>query len=190
METLEILSSRLNASPETQFELRRRDLNIFPFISLTVIEMRLTDWNQGVKSSTMKAVKGRTYTIYSILTSLLWEAILALVVLRLLPNYGVSIPLWALIVLMAVLGAYEYMGYWLGKRALHKTPLISLEALISRKGKTTTQLKPRGYVRLGSELWRAKAESEVGVGEEVTVVGVEGMTLLVSPSCSDEDETI
>ena len=137
----------------------------------------------------MTAVKGKGYTIYSILTSLLWEVILAVVVLRVLPRFGVNIPLWALIVLMALLGAYSYITYWLAKRAMDKVPLISLETLISAKGRTTTRLKPRGYVRLGGELWRARAESDIGAGEEVTVVGVEGMTLLVRPCGSYEGKT-
>ena len=138
----------------------------------------------------MMLVKGKNYTIYSILTSLLWEVILALVILKLLPRYGVSIPLWALIVLMALLGIYSYVGYWLGKRALDKMPLISLDTLVSTKGKTVTYLNPRGYIRLGSELWRAKSASNIDAGKEVTVVGVEGMTLLVKLSDdSAEGET-
>jgi len=130
----------------------------------------------------MSTVKSKGYTIYAILTSLLWEVVLAVVVLKVLPKYGTSIPLWALIVLMVVLGACFYTTYWLGKRALTKMPSVSLEALIGAKGKTTTMLDPRGYVRIASELWQAKAESDIGGGVEVTIVGVEGMTLLVRPS--------
>ena len=129
----------------------------------------------------MAVLKNKGYTIYSVLTSLLWEAILAVVVLRLLPKYGVNIPLWALIVLMALFGAYEYMSYRLGKRALDRMPLVSLEVLIGTKCKTITPLNPRGYVRIGGELWRAKAESDIAADEEVTVIGVERMTFLVRP---------
>lgn len=106
------------------------------------------------------------------------------VVLKVLPGQGIDIPLWALIVLMTVLGACFYTTYWLGKRALNKTPSVSLEALIGAKGKTTTILDSRGYVRIGSELWQAKteAESDINGGVDVTVVGIEGMTLLVRPT--------
>ncbi|MDY7018859.1 MAG: NfeD family protein [Chloroflexota bacterium] len=127
-------------------------------------------------------MKSRGYTIYAVLTSLLWEAILVVVVLKVLPGQGIDIPLWALIVLMAVLGACFFTTYWLGKTALNKTPSVSLQTLIGTKGKTTTMLEPRGYVRIGNELWQAKAESDISGGVEVTVVGVEGMTLLVRPA--------
>jgi len=139
----------------------------------------------------MMLVKGKNYTIYSIITSLVWEVILAVVVLKLLPRYGVSIPLWALIVLMALLGIYSCLGYWLGKKAISKKPLVSVEVFIGTKCKTVTLLKPKGYIRLGGELWQARAESDISADEEVTVVGVEGMTMLVSPSDGSGDcETI
>jgi membrane-bound serine protease (ClpP class) len=124
-------------------------------------------------------IKG--YTIYAILTSLLWEAILVAVVLLLLPQFEVHIPLWALIVLMVVLGAYCAAMYWLGRSALEKAPVLSLKALVGTKCKTATTLSPRGYIRIRGELWQAKSESDAGIGagKEVIVEGVEGMTLVV-----------
>jgi len=121
------------------------------------------------------------YTVYSILTSLLWEAILAAVVLLALPQFGVHISLGALIVLMIVLGTYCGAMYWLGRNALKKAPVLSLKALVGTKCKTATMLSPRGYVRIRGELWQARSNSgtEIGARKEVIVEGVEQMTLLV-----------
>ena len=121
------------------------------------------------------------YTIWSIVTSLIWEAMLAVIVLDLLPRFEVYLPLWALIVLMSVLGAYCAVSYWLGKRALDMSPLLSLKTLIGTKCKVEIPLSPRGYIRIRGELWQAKSERDVAARKEVVVEGVEGMTLLVRP---------
>ena len=130
-------------------------------------------------------MKTKKYTAYSIITSLLEEVALAVVVLWLLPRFGINIPLWGLILMMVALGAYDYITYRLGKKALDKKPMISPEAMVGSKCKATTPLAPRGYVRFGSELWRASSSSIINAGEEVIVVGIKGMTLLVSPVDND-----
>ena len=101
------------------------------------------------------------------------------VVLWLLPKVSINIPLWGLIPMMIALGAYNYMTYRLGKKALVKKPMISLD--IGSRGRTTTPISPKGYVRVNGELWQAWSNSKIDAGEQVTVVGIEGMTLLVSP---------
>jgi len=125
-------------------------------------------------------MKGKKFTAYSIVTSILEEAALASVVLWLLPGFGIDIPLWGLILLMIALGVYSYMTYQLGKKALDKKPIVSPD--IGSRGKVTTPLTPRGYVRIGTELWKASStDSSIDAGEEVVVIGMQGMTLLVAP---------
>jgi membrane protein implicated in regulation of membrane protease activity len=125
-------------------------------------------------------MKHKEYTAYSIVTSLAEEAILAAVVLRVLPELGIDIPAWGLVFMMFTLGAYNYVSYWIGKRTLDRKPIVSPD--IGSRGITTTQLTPRGYVKVGSELWRATStSSNIDEGREVVVTGVEGLTLLVAP---------
>jgi len=125
-------------------------------------------------------MKGRKYTAYAITTSLLEELALVAVVLWLLPGIGINIPLWGLILLMIALGAYSYMTYKLEKKALDKKPIILPD--IGSRGKVTTPLTPRGYVRIGAELWKASStDSSIDAGEKVVVIGMQGMTLLVAP---------
>jgi membrane protein implicated in regulation of membrane protease activity len=124
-------------------------------------------------------MKYRRYTALTITTSLLEEAALVAVVLWLLPMVAINIPLWGLILMMVALGVYNYMNYRLGKKALVKKPMISLD--IGSRGRTTTPVSPKGYVRVNGELWQASSNSIIDSGEEIAVVGIEGMTLLVSP---------
>jgi membrane-bound serine protease (ClpP class) len=124
-------------------------------------------------------MKYRRYTVLSIVTTLLEEAALAAVVLWLLPRFGINIPLWGLILMVVALGVYAFVTYRLGMKALVKKPMISPH--IGSRGRTTTPISPRGYVRINGELWQASSSSTIDAGEEIAVVGMEGMTLLISP---------
>jgi membrane-bound serine protease (ClpP class) len=124
-------------------------------------------------------MKYRRYTVLAIVTSLLEEAALAAVVLWLLPMVAIKIPLWGLIIMMIALGVYNYITYRLGMKALIKKPMISPD--IGSRGRTTTPICPKGYVRIKGELWQASSSSNIEAGVEIAVVGMEGMTLLISP---------
>ena len=124
-------------------------------------------------------MKYKRYTALTITTSLLEEAALVAVVLWLLPKVAINIPLWGLILMMIALGVYNYITYRLGKKALDKKPMISPD--IGSRGRTITPVSPTGYVRVNGELWQASSNSTIDAGEEIAVVGIEGMTLLISP---------
>jgi membrane-bound ClpP family serine protease len=127
-------------------------------------------------------MKNKKYTVYSVVTTLLEEVALVAVVLWLLPRFEISIPLWGLILMMVALGAYAYISYRLGKEALDKKPMMSSEAMVGTKCITTTPLAPKGYVRVGSELWQALSiGSNVGKDAEVVIARMEGLTLFVTP---------
>jgi membrane-bound serine protease (ClpP class) len=54
------------------------------------------------------------------------------------------------------------------------------EALIGTKGIAVSDLKPKGEIRVVGEFWQAKAQDEwIKKGEEVEVVGMEGLFLIV-----------
>jgi len=124
-------------------------------------------------------MKYRGYAVLTIITTLLEEAALVAVVLWLLPRVTLNIPLWGLILMMIALGVYNYINYRLSKKALVKKPMISPD--IGSRGRTTTPVSLKGYVRVNGELWQASSNSTIDAGEEITVVGIEGMTLLISP---------
>jgi len=90
--------------------------------------------------------------------------------------------------MVVALGTYAYITYRLSKKALAKKPIVSPEAMVGSKCRAATQLAPIGYVRVGSELWQASSSSTVDVGEEVVIVGIEGMTLVVSPASNGNPE--
>ncbi len=54
-----------------------------------------------------------------------------------------------------------------------------VEGMIGERGVVRATINPRGKVFLHGEYWNAVAESPLDIGEEVEVVGVDGMTLQV-----------
>jgi len=123
--------------------------------------------------------------ILAIVSTLLEEAVLVAVVLWGLPQLGIHIPLAVLIVLMVVWGAYTVITYRAGSRALRRKPEILLP-LIGSKGKVVSPLSPEGLVRIKGELWQATSSGgNIDTGEEVTVVGQDGLKLICNSSIND-----
>ena len=134
-------------------------------------------------------MKGRKYTAYTLTTTILEEAALAAIVLWLLPIWGINIPIWGLILMMLALGAYDYITYRLGKRALDKKPMILSQVIVGNKCTAATLLAPEGYVKVGGELWRASSTgSAIHQGQEAVIVGRDGLTLFVAPLDNGKQE--
>jgi membrane protein implicated in regulation of membrane protease activity len=124
----------------------------------------------------------REYTTITIIVSLLEGAAIIAIVLWLLPKWDIRIPSWGLMLILLAFGAYQFVTYWLGKRALGRKPVVSADAMVGHYGKATTPLAPDGYVQLDGELWRASSVgSHADRGDEVVVREVKGLTLLVIP---------
>ena len=123
------------------------------------------------------------YIIFNIATGLLKGAVIAAIVLWLLPLlWGVNIPMWGLILLVVVFVIYEVVTFRLGRRALERKPVASPQAIVGCCGKATTPLTPDGYVQIEGELWRALSSgTSINKGDDIVVVEVDRLTLLVAP---------
>ena len=100
-------------------------------------------------------MRQKWYIASSIVTALAGEAALVAIVLWLLPECGVNMPMWGLILLMVAYGVYECISYRIGSKALQRKPVVSLEAIVGSYGKAATPLAPNGYVQVEGELWQA-----------------------------------
>lgn len=125
-------------------------------------------------------MRTKWWGLYSIVTTLLQEAALALVVLLGLPHLGINIPWWGLVGLMSAWGIWGYIGYLLGKSALRRKPMHTPGVVIGETGEAVMPLDPEGYVKINGELWKALSTgSFIDAGEEVTVIGIKRLTLMV-----------
>ena len=121
--------------------------------------------------------------ILAIFSTLLEEAALVVIVRWGLPEIDVHIPLWGLIALMVAWAVYSVIIYRMGSKALRRKPVLGLPAMVGSKGKAVSPLAPEGIVIVKGELWQAKSGDEkIGTGEEIIVVGQDGLRLIVRKS--------
>ena len=59
--------------------------------------------------------------------------------------------------------------------------VVGAEALVGRHAGVAADCMPEGQVRVAGELWRARCEAGAGVGDQVVVRAVDGLTLVVEP---------
>lgn len=126
-------------------------------------------------------MKWKGYIVSTIVTAVLGAAVIVAIVLWLLPRWGINIPLWGFILLMAAYVVYQVVTYRMGKRALDRKPVVAPEAMVGCCGQAATPLTPGGYVRVQGELWRAiSVGPDIEEGEDVEVVDIRRLTLRVS----------
>lgn len=126
--------------------------------------------------------KIRLFALFNLVSTVIEEAVLIAVLLWLLPHFGISIPIWLVVVLVLAWAAWSYLTYSLGKRVIGKPPAVGPETMVGLRCRTTTPLSPVGYVQAGSELWRAcSIAGDVAAEVEVVIAEVRGLTLLVMP---------
>ncbi|WP_394335160.1 NfeD family protein [Thermococcus sp. 5-4] len=109
------------------------------------------------------------------------EIIVGIFIFLILPRMGVEIPLWAGLLVMAVLLAKDFLiaPFVLGGGADRK-PEAGPERLIGRTALVVEDLSPEGVVKLDGELWKAEClNGTVKRGEKVRIVSVRGTRVLV-----------
>ncbi len=92
--------------------------------------------------------------------------------------------------------AYALVAFWIAKD-IAMYPLVrvayesgsssGVDGIRGALGVVTQPLAPSGYVRLGSELWKAELEdrdASLPTGASVRVVAVRGLTIVVEPVAS------
>jgi membrane protein implicated in regulation of membrane protease activity len=99
---------------------------------------------------------------------------------------------------LPVLAAYGLVALWIAKDVI-MYPIVrvayesggssGVEGIHGALGVVAQPLDPSGYVRLGSELWKAElvpGGETVSVGSAIRVVEVRGLTLIVEPAIAAE----
>ena len=62
-----------------------------------------------------------------------------------------------------------------------RRPSVGVEAFVGRRAVAATPCGPHGQVRIDGEIWAARCLDGCRAGDEVTVTGVDGLTLVVAP---------
>ena len=91
---------------------------------------------------------------------------------------------WVLTIIVTSIICVAYVA--LGRRYVHRWGAVSksktnIDAIVDRTGIVLQDIARNidGLVKVGNEEWRARAETDIKQGDEITVTGVSGVTLLV-----------
>ncbi len=115
-----------------------------------------------------------------VLVSLLDDAIVLVLIFLGLWFFHVKIT-WILILIIAlVMVAFVFIMHKAVVPSLRRKNITGTEGMIGMVGTVTEPLNPEGMVKVKDEYWKARSvEGDIGIGEEVEVVGVVRLSLEV-----------
>ena len=94
--------------------------------------------------------------------------------------YWVAVPLAVTLFVVALIVA---LIFYAGVKAQFRRVKTGKEALIGARGIATSDLKPKGEIRVMGEFWEATAkDTTITAGQAVEVVSMEGVYLVVKPA--------
>jgi len=98
--------------------------------------------------------------------------------------YFGAVELWMAVAIAAIalliVGVFIYISF---KPQLYK-PKVGMEAMLGKKGTSTSKIAKSGMVLIDGEYWRAKSEEVIEKDEVVEVTGIDGLMLKVKKSNS------
>lgn len=110
-------------------------------------------------------------------------------VLWLLPRFDIRVPLWGLAALMIALAVHSYIMYRVGRPTFLLKPKVALENIIGIEGKVMRWQEATGYVKVQGVLWKAICSGQrFNLGDDIVVVGIEGLRLVVAPKTGPLDQ--
>jgi membrane protein implicated in regulation of membrane protease activity len=107
--------------------------------------------------------------------------IVALVLLFLLPS-----P-WNFVGFLAGLTVFVGEVLFWNRKVRGQRKAVGAETLTGKAATVVSPCRPSGQVRIAGEIWAARCSAGADAGETVTVVGRDGLTLLVEPARADTD---
>ena len=129
----------------------------------------------------LKPISGRWHTVYSIISTALQEAGIAILLLWVLPVLGINVPLWGVITVLAAYGVFSYIMYRVGHPTVLLKAVTSPESIVGSEGIVQQDLEPEGYIQVRGELWKASSTAGgLKKGEEVIITGIDGLKLIVT----------
>lgn len=107
------------------------------------------------------------------------EVAAVVILLLILPRFGIEVPLVYTVLITVVLVAISAGTYvWLAPVETQK--FRGLDIMMGLKGETLAPLEPYGQIRVAGEIWSAKAlDGNIPQGARIIVERAEGLRLLV-----------
>jgi len=95
------------------------------------------------------------------------------------PGFGIALPVILAVAVSSALLIVAIIG--MAVKARHRPIVSGAEELLGAHGRVVEAFEGEGLVRVHGEVWSARADLRLERNEPVTVIGRDGLTLLVSP---------
>ena len=131
----------------------------------------------------MKKKSALWHTVYSIVSTIFEGIAIYALLTWLLPAFGVRLPLWVTISVLAGFTVFSYVMYRIGHNTMTCTckEMNSLESMVGRDAVVENWLHCEGYVKIQGELWRATSiEPNLQNKEKIVITGIDGLKLQVA----------
>ena len=97
-----------------------------------------------------------------------------------LPEFDIYVPAWVLVAVMVAWAVFAITNFIFVTRVLRRREIVGLPTMVGMAGKARSPLDPEGQVMIKGERWGAKSiDGDIDIGEAVTVVGQDGLQLIV-----------
>jgi membrane-bound serine protease (ClpP class) len=98
--------------------------------------------------------------------------------------YGLAVQVEVTVaVFLIIVASILLFIFYAGVKAQFRRVKTGKEALIGARGIATSDLKPKGEVRVMGEFWEATAkDTTIAAGQAVEVVSMDGVYLVVKPA--------
>jgi len=117
--------------------------------------------------------------ILALIASLIDEFIFTIVLLIILPLFGIYLPAWFIALILAILIMISVITYR-ALSVLKKPVVVGKEVLIGKIGEVISDFNHEGLVYLENEVWTAISKSgKINKGDKVIVRSIEGTKLIV-----------
>ena len=115
-----------------------------------------------------------------VLVLLLDDAAALVLVLLVMRFLGIELPLSLKIAIALILGTLIFIIHKAVIPALRRRKIAGSEGMIGLGGEVIESLTPVGVITVMGEYWKAKSvDEDIAAGEEVEILGVNGLTLAV-----------
>jgi len=118
--------------------------------------------------------------IIAVVSTLVGEAAFYVIWRWVLPEFDIQVPFWVLMAVMIFWAVFAVADFIFVTHILRRQTIVGLPTMAGSRGRVKSPLNPEGQVMIKGELWGAKSiEGDINIGEVVTVVGQDGLQLVV-----------
>jgi membrane-bound ClpP family serine protease len=145
-----------------------------------IIPFRRHAMELDVKRLNTKLIKRTVTDWLKVIVFLLDDVVALLLIILLLRFLKIQIPLPIIIVVAILIGTLLFIIHRAILPDFRRKPVTGQEGMIGSQGSVVKPLSPIGTVIVEGEHWKAKSvDGSIGVGENVEIVGLDGLTLKV-----------